>query len=306
MNVSEAIDQACASVGIIPPKSYRQGRWTKCDTLDGKSGKGDGRISVDDLKVTAYNWQIGQSATIWLKDKNSLSEVEKSQFAQQKAKDKAETEERAREAARKAQTIINRAEPSQHPYLAAKGFPHERALVAGADDIRRIGGAYLIPENGGAKAIVIPARIGTNVSSLQLIWENGEKKFLAGGVIEGSLHRISTGSELWLCEGFATGLALRKALKGLGRSPTILCCFSAYNVLTVARKTRGKCYIATDNDKPMEQFGGLGTGEYYARQAERPYVMPPAIGTDFDDMLMSDGIFAVQRHLANFAREARM
>lgn len=303
MNIEAAISQACADVGIAPPKTWHHGRWAKTNTLSGKSGKGDGRLMVNEAFVTAWNWQTGEKSTVGLKDK--LEAKDRHEIAKKIEEERELKKRRAGEAAKVAAAIIAKARPAQHAYLVAKGFQHERALVCDAQTIRAIGGKYLVPETGRA-AIVIPAKIGPNVTSLQIIWESGDKKFLAGGAIDGASHRIATGSETWLCEGFATGLALRLALKGLGRRPTVLCCFSAYNVFAVARATRGKLIIATDNDKPLEQFGGLGTGEYYARQAERPFVMPPTVGTDFDDLYMAEGIFAVQRVLADFAKGARM
>lgn len=301
MNVSDAIDQACAAVGIKPPRSYKHGQWVKCDTLDGKSGKGDGRVIADDLKVVGWNWKTGEKATIWLKDRDSLTPVEKHQFAERKAKDEAEQRERAARAAHVAQTLLATAKLGTHAYLARKGFPTEQAHVLPAADVVDIGGKYLVPE-GAKTALIIPARIGTRITSAQLIWEDGTKKFLAGGEMGGAVHRLSRGTETWLCEGFATGLSLRMVLKALNRSATVLCCFSASNLATVARTIEGKCFIAADHDKPLEQFGGLGTGEHYAKVAGHPYTMPPDLGTDFNDMLMKQGIFAVQKHIATFIR----
>lgn len=303
MNVSEAIDQACSAVGIKAPRSYRHGAWTKCDTLDGgKSGKGDGRINVDDLKVTAFNWRLGQSATVWLKNNSSLTPVERRQFAEAKAKDEAEAARKAAEAARVAVRMVEAAQPSTHPYFARKGFPAEKALVLDAGTIRKLGGDYLV---AGERAIVMPARIGSKITSVQLIWEDSSKKFLAGGAITGSCHRIAKGSgPSWHCEGYATGLTLRLALKGLNRSDTILCCFSAGNVAAVARSTKGRAFILTDNDKPQPQFDGLGTGEHWARLTGLPYLMPPKLG-DLNDYHQANGIFATQRLITDFLRRAK-
>lgn len=301
MNVHEAIEQACASVGIKPPRAYQPGKWAKCDTLDGKSGKGDGRVIADGLKVVGWNWKTGEKATIWLKDRDSLSSVEKRQFAERKAKDEAEAARRAAEAAGKAAQIVEAAKLSTHPYFAAKGFAAEKALVLDAGKIRQIAGDYLI---AGERAVIMPARIGQRITSVQLVWEDGTKKFLAGGEISGSCHRIAKGSDTWLCEGYATGLSLRTALKSLNRVDTVLCCFSASNVAAVAKRIDGRCYIAADHDKAMEQFGGLGTGEHWARVAGKPYALPPEPG-DINDMHMSAGIFAVQKLLAETIRKAR-
>nr|WP_236042282.1 toprim domain-containing protein [Nitratireductor aquimarinus] len=150
----------------------------------------------------------------------------------------------------------------------------------------------------------MPARFGSRVTSVQLIWEDGTKKFLAGGEIGGSCDRIGKGADTWLCEGLATGLSLRAALKGLRRADTILCCFSASNVAQVARSVKDRTFIAADHDNPVEQFGWKGTGEYYAEAAGKPYFMPPDEGTDINDFHMEKGIFALQKLVATFLRRA--
>lgn len=120
----------------------------------------------------------------------------------------------------------------------------------------------------------------------------------------GAVHRIAKGRDTWLCEGYATGLSLRVALKSLNRADTILVCFSAFNIVAVARSINGRCFIAADHDKPMPQFDGLGTGEHWARAAGKPYAMPPALG-DINDMHMQGGIFAVQKLVSELIRRAR-
>ena len=303
MNVSDAIDQACSAVGISPPKGgYRSGQWAKCDTLAGKNGKGDGRIIVDDMRVTAHNWQTGQNATVWMKDEKSLTPKDRRMVARQIEQEKAQRRAREERAAKAAARLVNAALPSTHPYLARKGFPAEKVLVLDAPTIRKLVGDYLI---AGEQAIVMPARIGLRVTSVQLIWEDGTKKFLSGGSVGGSSYRISTGRETWLCEGLATGLSLRAVLKSLNRSASVLCCFSASNVATVAKSIDGQCFVAADHDKPQEQFAGLGTGEHWARQTRKPFFMPPEIG-DINDLHQSVGVFALQKLVSAFIREARM
>lgn len=305
MTPHEAIDQACAAVGIKPPRSYKHGQWVKCDTLAGKNGRGDGRIIVDDLKATAWNHQTGEYQTIWLKDRASLTPVEKKQFAERKAKDEAEQRERAARAAHVAGQLLATAKLGTHAYLARKGFPTEQAHVLPAADVAEIGGKYLVAE-GAKTALIIPARIGQRVASAQIIWEDGTKKFLAGGEMGGATHRIATGGATWLCEGYATALSLRASLHAMNRRDTILVCFSASNIATVARKIEGRCFIAADHDPvpKADPFSGLGTGEHYAQAASRPYAMPPEMG-DINDMHMSAGIFAVQKLLAETIRRAR-
>lgn len=300
MNLDDAIREACDTVGIIPPKVTKYGKWVQTDTRSGKNGKGDGRIIVDDLKATAWNWQTGETATVWLRE--ARTDVERRVISQQIKDSTCEKEQAAKRASQIANKLNIGATLTTHSYLKRKGFKDERALVVEVEMVTEIGGKYLVPE-GARKAIFIPARIGQVIHSGQLIWEDGTKKFLAGGRIGGTWHRLARGSDTWLCEGMATGLSLRAALKSLNRNDSVLMCFSASNIVIVAaQQTYGRCFIVADNDKPLEQFGGVGAGERYAKQTGRPYLMPPGIGQDINDLHQAEGIFAVQRIISNFLR----
>lgn len=302
MTLDEAISQACARVGIVPPKGRIDMRkWIKADTT-GKNGKGDGRVICDEERATAMNWQTGESVTVWLRSERSPEE--KRQYRQRRQDDERKARELASRASATAQRLVAAATTGAHPYLAAKGFPDEMPLTIAAADVVRIAGAYLAPE-GQEVAIVIPARIKNQIASAQLIWPNGVKKFLYGGEMGGAYHRIASGERTWLCEGYATGLSLRAALRGLNRRDTVLVCFSASNIVKVASAV-GAHFIAADHDAPPaakpDQFDGLGAGEYFARKAGIPYLLPPEAGTDINDLHKSAGIFAVQRLITGLLR----
>ena len=304
MTIDEAVEQACSEVGILPPKRWSHGKWTKTDTEAGRNGKGDGRIIVNDVCVTAWNWQTGERSTVGLR--NELSATERQAVARDVSRAKAKAEVDARKAASMGAELILASTLAGHAYLAAKGFPDEKAMIVSAETVRDIVGPYIVPE-GAQQAIIIPARRGEKVTSAQLIWEDGTKKFLFGGEISGTSHRIATGATTWLCEGLATGLSVRAALRGLKMQATVLCCFSASNVACVARQAKGRAYIAADHDKPLPHppFNGLGTGEFYAIQAGLPYGMPPAVKSDFNDLHQQASIFAVQRVLTSIIARRR-
>lgn len=306
MTMDEAVAQACSAVGVVVPAGrLAMNKWILADTLD-KRGKGDGRVICDEHRVTCVNWQTGDKATVWLKENRTRED--RRDFAALRLKQRAEDRDRAHRAAQIAGRIVAASELTTHPYLAGKGFPDEQALTAPAELIGRIGGDYLVPE-GGKRALVVPARIGNRLVSVQLIWTGGTKKFLYGGDMGGAAHRISMGADSWLCEGYATALSLRQALRGLNRRDTVLVCFSASNLVKVAASIKGPRMIAADHDAPPaakpEQFDGLGAGEYYARKSGAPYLMPPEERMDINDLHQKSGIFAVQRLITAMARGFR-
>jgi len=79
----------------------------------------------------------------------------------------------------------------------------------------------------------------------------------------------------------------------MGVRARVTYCLAASNVAEVATRRR-RALIVTDNDKPIAQLGGLGTGEYFARRTGLPWAMPLALGTDANDLHLSAGLPALQ------------
>lgn len=179
------------------------------------------------------------------------------------------------EAQRKALTMIRTATMTTHPYLVRKGFPDEQGLV--------FEGRLLIPMRDVESY---------TLNSVQTIDEEGTKKFLLGGKAKGSVFVIGNRGESYLCEGYATGLSVRKALSSLYRQARIVVCFSASNLAFVAKRIRG--VVVADHDASE-------TGEKYARQTGLPWWMPPDVGMDANDFHLAHGI----RSLANALNELR-
>ena len=178
--------------------------------------------------------------------------------------DRENERQRAKEAARRATSMIHDADFATHPYLERKGFPDRRGLVL--DDL-----------------LLVPVRSERgSVMSLQTITEDGAKKFLPGGKVGGGFHQIGRGHERWLCEGLATGLSVLAALHVLQRRASVIVCFSAANMLKVSRSWDR---IVADHDES-------GTGERYATASGCRWWMPPEPG-DANDMHQSDGLDAL-------------
>ncbi len=289
MTLDEAMRDACAAVGItIPKRGPVPGRWVQSDTLE-RNGKGDGRVLLfDDCQGgMAWNHQTGEHRRF------SVREPGKSQVAPRRDPER----ERRREAEqqdveRTCANIVRACRHEPHPYLASKGFPEELGLVH--DDPKalfpasRLGEAmaFAMPEGDGP-FLVIPGRIGKRLTTVQFITVSGEKKNIYRGIMGGASHRIATGRLTVVCEGIATALSVRAAIRMLGVPATVLSAFSASNAAKVAEGMGA--IIAADHDKPVEAFGGLGTGEYYAARSGLPWAMPPERG-DWNDHHQRAGI----------------
>lgn len=298
MTLDDAMRAACDAVGIkAPPSPPPPGRWRRVDTL-GKNGKGDASILIfDDRRGgIVWNWQTQQKHPFRIEGASGEAPVPVQRGSDRRAQDEAEQAEAARVAA----AIVRTAVQATHPYLEAKGFPEELGLIHEAPHrcfpASRLGEAMVraMPEGEGPW-LIVPGRVGRDVATVQFIGPDGSKKNILRGRMAGASHRIATGRETWVCEGIATAMTVRAALRLLGRSATVLSAFSASNAAEVAKALPG-AILAADNDKPVDAFEGLGTGEYYARRSGRTWIMPPERG-DWNDYQQAQGLRAVAMQL---------
>lgn len=303
VNLTDQMRDACRAVGIAVPRTVKPGQWAK-SAVDGKARTNtSGRVLIfdDETGGIAHNWVTGAQQVFRL-DREAVGKA----GATPKRDPQAEKREREeREAVFAAcERIVRASSAEPHPYLAAKGFPDERGLVC-ADLWRHLPPSKLgeivaraLPEGEGPW-LIVPGRIGKQITTVQFIGPDGSKKNILKGKMGGASYRIATGRETWVAEGIATAMSVRAALRFLGRSATVLSAFSAANVAKVASTIPG-AIIAADHDKPLPQLHGKGTGEFHAAASGCRWVMPPVLG-DFNDMHMSDGLRAV----AMLLREAK-
>lgn len=298
MTLHEAMDRACAVVGIKPPRRWVPGRWAATDTL-AKNGKGDGRVLVFDDQTGGFAWnhQTGMKEQFSLRGQADAAPIQRPRRDPERERREAEE---AAEVARLCARIVATCRQDTHPYLARKGFPDELGLVH--DDPRRTVPAGRFGEMIAAAmpetdqpVLIVPGRIGKAISTVQFITAEGAKKNILRGKMGGAAHRIAAGRQPVVCEGIATALSVRAALRLLGVSATVLSAFSASNVAAVAKAIPG-ALIAADNDKPVESFQGKGTGEFYATLSGCRWTMPAHPG-DFNDWHQTAGLRAVAIHL---------
>lgn len=296
LSLDEAVNQACAAVGIEPPKRRpTPGAWVRTDSK-GKNGKNDAAVFLDtDLcSGVAYNYQTAQSQRFRIGEAGNDNQAPKPWRDPERER---RQEAERREVERICASIVAGCREDRHAYFDKKGFPEELGLVC--DDPRaffpagRFGEALAraLPDAGGLPMLVIPGRIGGKIVTVQFITTTGEKKNILKGQMGGAFHRIATGRDTWVAEGIGTALTVRAALRMLGANATVLSAFSASNVGKVAEAIAGS-RIAADHDKPVETLENRGAGEFYARRSGRRFVMPPEPG-DWNDHHQKHGLRAV-------------
>ena len=120
-----------------------------------------------------------------------------------------------------------------------------------------------------------------------------EKKMQPYGMkAAGAVHRMGANNtfETCLVEGYATGLSVLEALRGMGVQAVVLVCFSAHNLTLVAQGVHGRAYVFADHDKS-------GTGQGAAEQTGLPWCMSPVEGEDANDLHQRAGVLAVRQLL---------
>ena len=205
---------------------------------------------------------------------------------------------RAEQAVREAERLMRAATYLPHPYLESKGFLEECGLVHQGK-------------------LIIPMRhYHTNaLQSAQLIEADGSKRFLPGGKAGGAVFVLDGGRRArWrvYCEGFATALSIRAAMKALYQTAEVVVCFSAGNMpkvitrkenaFVVADKDWFSCVNHTPHykwDAPYETVAcplcgsdkiSKPAGEKYALQCGLPWWMPDETDTDANDAMQKYGL----------------
>jgi putative DNA primase/helicase len=122
-----------------------------------------------------------------------------------------------------------------------------------------------------------------------MIDEEGQKKFMFGQRTSNASFVFDNSGPHILCEGYATALSVRAALKAMKRRYTLHVCFSASNMIKVAAGLPSGLVIA-DNDSSA-------TGERAAKQIGWPYWMSSVIGHDANDEMRAKGIYKFSQSL---------
>jgi len=254
-------------IDSLPPV----GVWRRLKTED-KPGHRNGAVKYMGTHGFVQNHATMTEVALWRNESDSPVAVQQVQrIAQQAARETAQAQQRAAE---KAAWILAQCTTKPHPYIAAKGFPDEPVNVWDRED---------------GPVMVIPMWIAGKVAGCQLITEAGDKKFLSGQRTGHAEFIFANRGPHILCEGYATALSIRHALRNLKRPYTLHVTFSAGNMVKVASGLPGG-FIVADND-------ASATGERVAKEIGWPYWMSDRVGEDANDFFLRRGLFALAQGL---------
>lgn len=262
--------------GIILDALPPIGIWKRYRTTDKPTSR-NGAVKFMGTHGFVQNHATMLEVNTWRDESDSPISHQHAQASVNKAHQ--ETLKNNAQAAQKAAWVLGQCKTKKHAYTAAKGFPDEVLNVW---------------ETDGKAVAVIPMRINSEIVGCQLINEDGTKKFLFGQRSSLAQFIFDNKGDHYLCEGFATGLSIRHALKNLKKKYTIHVCFSAGNMAKVAANLPSGVVVA-DNDKS-------GTGERVAREIGWPYWMSDVVGEDFNDAHKRMGLFAASQSLIRAVR----
>lgn len=224
-------------------------RWVRVPTTDHPT-KRNGAYIYNGNSGAVQNWALHEKPITW-KDKNAKHDPQLQIRVKKSVEDQTIRQDKA---AKKAAWILNNAAKSNHPYLVNKGFPEEKGYV-------------------WEGKLVIPMRIDGRLVGCQLIDADGKKKFLYGQKTKGASACFDNKGVHILCEGYATALSIRRTLKKSMTRYCIHVCFSAGNLIEVA-KSFPDCIVVADNDP---------VGVRAAKKTGRPFWVSPNIREDFND-----------------------
>lgn len=262
--------------GVLIDRLPAQGTWHRYPTADHPKTRNGVVMYAEHYGVVRNFATMSEHATWWGQAGTVIDFALKREFY---AKAKKDEEAMRRAAADKAAWIIWQCRMEPHEYLANKGFPMESGLVWTKDD---------------QKLLIIPMRIGKDLTSVQIITNDGEKKFLKGGKTSLAAHTINNRGANLVCEGYATALSIRRALTAFKVSYTIHVCFSASNALAVSRTLKRGVFVA-DNDKADKN--GRRAGQAVALESGWATWIAPDEGMDANDFEKNYGYYKLGTQL---------
>lgn len=255
---------------------YASDRIRRCPTTAHPRAR-NGAFWFDGQRGWVQNWEHGDSVQ-WWNDfaAKPWTEADKAAWAAKRCAVQAERQQAQQRAAALAAELVAQAIPGEHGYLRAKGFAEVKGLTL--DD----GGTLLVPMRDLATNALIGAQ------RIKLVDNAWEKRYLLGQRTTGAVFVIGPrkAPEIWLVEGYATGLSVERALKQLRIQASVMVTFSAHNLQHCAEHTTGRRFVFADHDRSE-------TGQKAAIATGLPWMKSAEIGEDANDLHQRAGLLAV-------------
>ena len=299
------------AMGIDTPRRGKHGPCPACGgkdrfRLDDKGGRGTwicnkcgagdgltlvGKVTGKPIKEAAVLMAplVGMSAV-------GLDTAERERIhQQQKAKVEQESrqvEQQRHKAARHAVAIMQDSEKAHAPYLARKSLGV--CLCAVSRIQIREGG-----ENFPPGSLMIPlTNEAAELVNVQLIRNDGTKRYLAGGQKAGAYCLIKGGELVAVVEGYATGQSVF-----LATGATVYCAMDCGNLPAVAAIARrqhpeAQILICGDNDEDNPRNPGKSKAEQAAVAVEGLVALPPA-ACDWNDYHQAHGLEKTREAIMN-------
>jgi putative DNA primase/helicase len=264
------------SHGIIIHDYPPLGTWKRYPTED-HPRKTNGAVKFMGTHGFVQNHAVDTVVSIWKPD--SPIQIDHRKIRSSVLNAEAEQRKRQQEATRKAVRMLNDSGMMTHPYLEAKGFADEQGNVLRIE---------------GKPVLLVPMRVAGSLVGVQMIDADGGKKFLFGQRTSGATFTFDNKGMNILCEGYATALSVRLALKTMKRRYTLHVCFSAGNMLKIAESLKPGLVIA-DNDASE-------TGQKTAAQIGWPTWISDTVGEDANDYHRRVGLFKFTQSLTQSMR----
>lgn len=317
--VSDVVAAACghwpellAAMGIDTPSRGKHGPCPACGgkdrfRLDDKGGRGtwicnqcgagDGLDLVSKVTGKPPKEVAELLAPLVGLSAGGLDPAERERIHQQQQAraeaDAKQAEQLRQKALKRAAAIVADYEPGHPRYLRSKGLG--TFLCAVNRTLIREGG-----ENFPPASVIVPLfNEAGELVNVQLIREDGTKRYLTGGQKAGAFHRLDgerdKGGELVaVVEGYATGLSVH-----LATGATVYCAADAGNLLAVAQIARrqhpkARILLCGDNDEHTQGNPGKTKAEQAAAAIGGLVALPPEFSGDWNDYHQAHGLTATK------------
>ncbi len=283
---------AIESYGLTPPNVFHDDGAIHRFSTNGKARDDSGWYSLhtDGLAAGAFGcWREGLQSTWCAKSDTTMTQAERDTLRQRikamQTQREAEQAQRHESAAKEAsQRLAATTTCTQHAYLTLKGVQGHGVKVDSA-------GALIVPMRDTAGKL----------HSLQTVSQDGDKRFLYGGLVKGCYHSIGKKPDgvLIVCEGYATGASIHEST-----GHPVVVAFNTGNLEPVAVALRAKypalkIIIAADDDHLTKGNPGLSKARAAAQAVGGLLAVPsfpsdrPDKATDFNDLHQLTGAGAV-------------